>query len=81
MTTFQQTVARVDGLSAAVGRLCSYMESLKVKEVAAAAGERTHELEERLTRGAASGLAAARDEHAALAARVDELEVALQKEQ
>ena len=40
----RSTVARVDTLAAAVGTLCAHMESLRVKEVAALAEARVHEV-------------------------------------
>ena len=81
MTSFRQTALKVEALGGAVERLCAYMESLKVKEVAAAADGRARELEERLAKGAAEGAGRAQKAVEGLTARVDELEVALQKEQ
>lgn len=64
----------MDVLGEAVGQLCEYMASLKIKEVAAAAESRISELELRI--GGGGGGAAA-----ALEGRMTQLEASLAQEQ
>lgn len=79
----RSTVARVDTLAAAVGTLCAHMESLRVKEVAALAEARVHEVESRIDARLAPYASDARgaDMEARLVARLQMLEAAVQQEQ
>ena len=73
---------RTNALGEAVSQLCDYMDSLKIKEVAAAAEARLSELENRMAAGAhgggggVGGALAVQLEH-----RMGALEAALAQEQ
>ena len=76
LSTLRQALARIDVLGEAVGQLCEYMNSLKIKEVAAAAETRIGEIERKLGSGIAGGVASAQLEE-----RLATLEDALVQEQ
>ena len=71
LSTLRGALSRIDVLGEAVGQLCEYMASLKVKEVATAAEARLGDLEGRIT-SSASGQ---------VEARLSALESALAQEQ
>ena len=80
LSTLRQALSRVDVLGEAVAQLCEYMQSLKVKEVAAAAEERLSTLEARsASGGGGNGVGGAA--FAQVEARLDALERGLEHEQ
>lgn len=72
LSTLRQALTRIDVLGEAVGQLCDYMGSLRIKEVASAAEARLSELEQRLAPSTHAGQ---------LEGRVTQLELALAQEQ
>lgn len=80
LSALKHTCAKVDALGRAVEGLCALMDGVKEKQVAVAASEHTLEFEE-VVRKVRVELAQATKGHESLVLRVDELELALQKEQ
>ena len=57
LSTLRQALTRIDVLGEAVGQLCEYLNSLKIKEVASAAEARLGEIERKLDGGAGAASA------------------------
>ena len=85
MALLQQTAARVEQLSGAVGALCGHMETMRVKEVASLAEERVAEIEARLGATQQEQLSALQQQAQTtqhhLVVRLAALEAAVQQEQ